>query len=793
MRRALFLAACCVLACSLARAADAPAPAEPPLRWFPGDTCVFSWPEAKFTIRERAEQAAAGGLTWMVRSVGVDVDTLTHPNAPYSFPKLEAGGPKPILGLRWNRPPPIGEDIICLGVDPDLPLPASQAQAIIDWTNRLGGAAILADPGRKLGRYVRLLQGFAAFEAFSNGKWSPECEMGAAWDQLLARGQALFIVGGSSDRVRPVVGRGAVTTYVLAPTDSEHDVLDAIRRGRVVVAERDAIRLNFTVNGRPPGSTVRARAGAVEVTVDVDARENVDEVHIIGNTRVTDKDDTAQNKTIRLARIRINAPRASHTLTVRLARGTRYLRAVAIRREKLTRTLANPVFIGVEPGGGAPKASPAERTRLVRLLGTAVNSLDWTKPKQATKVLEGLLGDGHTGLYAALALAKTPKDKLDRIPPLLASPHPRARMFAAFALVRIQGADALPALKPLLKDPSGPVQTYAARTLARFAGDDQAELALEAARDPRASIRQYAAAALASTPSTKSLFAIRWLLEDRVETVRRAAANQLCLTLGVSTDHQARFIEAFSKGDVDAKLLEEVVTRADLRDKTLEAARLKITGRGTGASGAPDRQPPAPGFPLLSAAATSVPLKIDGKADEKIWAVAVPVGGFVRADGKPAAQQTTVRALHDRNTLYLHIQCAEPEPKAIVANEKARDGNVWLDDSLDIYLTPTVRRDLPNLLAYRLSVNSIGTRFDEKGRRRHWNAAWQAATLVGEKSWAVELAIPYGAVEAPTPAGGRTRWLINIVRHRRPKPEEDSSFAPGDPRQPAKYATLQFD
>jgi len=84
-------------------------------------------------------------------------------------------------------------------------------------------------------------------------RWNPECELGGAWDQLLQRGLRVGIVAGSTDVDRPVLGKGAGATYLLAPGASERDVVEAVRAGRTIVAERDRIRMTFTVNGQAPG------------------------------------------------------------------------------------------------------------------------------------------------------------------------------------------------------------------------------------------------------------------------------------------------------------------------------------------------------------------------------------------------------------------------------------------------------------------------------------------------------------------------------------------------------------
>ncbi len=754
------------------------------LKWFAGDCDVLVWPTAKFTAADRARQAATGGLSWMVVCSGVRGRALIEPGALLRLAELRTGDVNAIGALRWHAPVPISEDVICLGIEPDLPLPRPGAQDVIDWTNALGGATILASPGRKLERYADTLARFTAFEAFHGGKWNPECAVGGAWDKLLAAGRRVCIVGGSSDRTRPVLGRGACATYVLCRSNAEADIVAAIRAGRVVVAERDNIRLNFTVNGAPPGSVVKPEGDRVAITIGVEAREKVDEVKVIGNAGAAGAEISV------LRTLVLGAKRTSQTFTLRLGRTTRYLRAVAVIHKGACRTMTNPVFIGPHaPGPMAPHA----REEQSRLISMAVKKLDWSDEARARAILDKLLDHRDTGPCAAVVLGRTfSKKQLDRIRPLLESPRPSVRALAAYILIRVEGEAALPNILPLLKDEASVPRVYAARTLARFAKQEHLELALRASRDSRREVRQYGLASLARIPCKKSLLRLRKALDDPVPAVRHAARTQLDVMLSLESGHEAQFIDAFKTGKLDSKLLEVAVTRAELRPLVREA----VGGTEQEAEEAKPEHPPGegqPGFRSLSAAQTKQPPEIDGLGKDKVWEGIRPAGEFVLADGNPAAHHTTVRAVYDQEALYLLVECVEPQPQQIVANEKSRDSHVWVDDSVDIYICPAGSREKEDPTYYRFSVNSLGVKFDEQRRSRHWNADWDAAASVGKDSWTIEVALPFRSLRVGSPTNRRTRWLINVVRHRRVKPEEESSFSPGNPRAPGTYAELRFE
>ncbi len=806
MRQLLALAVCGLLL-SVAQAAETTtATDKPALQWFRGDCNVPAWPEAEFSPKQRAEQAEKGGLSWMVVPIGVHTATLANPTTPGAMKKLAEGKVTPIVGLRWRKPMPISEDIISIGIDPDLPLERSGAQDIIDWTNRLGGATIITNPSHKLERYAKLLEGFAAVEAFQNGKWNPEFSMGASWDKLLSRGIRLFIVGGTSEGTRPVLGGGGVANYALARSNSAEDIVAAIRLGRVVVSERDNIRLKFTVDGQPPGSTVMPKRGRVEIAVDVEALEGVDEVLIVGNTHIKIKvnvgieaapaegdeepktKEVVVNKPVTFHSFRVDGKKASRTFTLSLGPETRYLRAYAVMEKDNCQTMTNPIFIGPEPPTPVP---PNVKDKQVKFMGTALKSLNWQKPEEARHVVEVLLDDHNIGVHTALALAKMlDKKQLDVIRPLINSERAQAQTLTMFVIERIEGSAILEQVLPILKDGRTTMaRTYAARMLEKFAEEKHAELAFQTTRDACADVRRCAYMVIAKAPTVQGLFMFRQAMIADYPCAR-TVATQLHQLLGLDAEHRDSFTKAFKDGKIDDDLLNRVVPRKDLHKLLKEAAAELVLGEER-----PWIKPPSkadPKFPILTAVATERLPVIDGKIDTMTWDAAKPMANFVLKDGKPAKQQTHIRALYDNRAIYLLIECDEPEPKQITANEKTFDSNVWLDDSVDIYISPTGNRLKKKPLYFRLSVNSLGTRFDERGQRRHWNAPWSAAAVVDKKTWRVEIKVPFSSLKARTPNKNRTLWLINVARHRHVKPGEESLLAPGDPRQPAKHATLEF-
>jgi len=311
------------------------------------------------------------------------------------------------------------------------------------------------------------------------------------------------------------------------------------------------------------------------------------------------------------------------------------------------------------------------------------------------------------------------------------------------------------------------------------------------ATDPWREVRECALLAWARLRNPQSVARLRAALNDLVPAIRATAERHLTEILNIPERQRAAFFVALRTGAIEERQLraalpreeEQQLVRAALRVKldtvTPVAPRPVVNGEST--------------FPVIAVSPTKQAPAIDGKPTDAVWQQARPVGGFVLESGRTPRHATTVRALYDAKALYLLIVCDEPEPEKMLTSEKERDGNVWLDDSVDLYLSPTVARKGMNPLYYRFSVNSAGVTFDEMRRNRRWDAEWQAATSVDKKAWTLEIALPFDAIRGDNPVADKTRWLVNIVRHRRVPPGEDSFLSRGHTRSLEKYGELKFE
>jgi hypothetical protein len=193
-----------------------------------------------------------------------------------------------------------------------------------------------------------------------------------------------------------------------------------------------------------------------------------------------------------------------------------------------------------------------------------------------------------------------------------------------------------------------------------------------------------------------------------------------------------------------------------------------------------------------SAALSRLPLAVaplaqfqaDGAVD---WSRAVVLGPFLRSDGTdmPSAA-TTARLCRSADELLIRIECQEAQMPKLSATITARDGMVWVDDCVEIFL------QAPGQATYvHLVTNPLGAKFDELGRDATWNQEWQCSAGREEASWWCELRVPFAALGG-TPAAG-SEWRFNLCRSRRPEPELSAWSATGAGfHLPERFGRLRF-
>ncbi len=161
---------------------------------------------------------------------------------------------------------------------------------------------------------------------------------------------------------------------------------------------------------------------------------------------------------------------------------------------------------------------------------------------------------------------------------------------------------------------------------------------------------------------------------------------------------------------------------------------------------------------------------VDGMLKEAFW-LEIPPLSLVLPDGSKPSNPTQVYVAYDEDNLYLGFKCFDSQIKNISRKITERDGFVWKDDSVEIFLdTWGVREDY-----YHLGVSVTGAVYDAFKHDSSRNLEWQAKTALFPDRWEVEIALPFAALELSSL--NRGDWAINIGRENH-KAGEYTSWSP---------------
>jgi hypothetical protein len=191
---------------------------------------------------------------------------------------------------------------------------------------------------------------------------------------------------------------------------------------------------------------------------------------------------------------------------------------------------------------------------------------------------------------------------------------------------------------------------------------------------------------------------------------------------------------------------------------------------------------------------------LDGKIEPDVWGEKPTLTNFFDDEtSKPVPKnvQTLVWLLYDDEKLYIAAKVLEPQMAELTAEVTTRDGEVWRDDDLEIFLDPGKKKDPSDY--FQLVVNALGTLTDQRGAPDvSGDVAWdcKGCTVKAAKdkdSWAIEMAIPLKALGVTKPLAG-ARWGVNFARDRKAGAAEKSSWANMGPQwhQPDQFATIVF-
>lgn len=158
---------------------------------------------------------------------------------------------------------------------------------------------------------------------------------------------------------------------------------------------------------------------------------------------------------------------------------------------------------------------------------------------------------------------------------------------------------------------------------------------------------------------------------------------------------------------------------------------------------------------------------IDGVMDE-VYKKATPIAFKFLAggDAKPAAK-TTAYVVSTATELVLFFKCETPDLSALVAEVRDHDGQVFQDDSLELFIDPANKREMDSYM--HIMVNSLGTTAESKGPSGAEDFSWDPKMKVkakvdrAAKAWFIEMVIPFKDLVA-NPDKMSKVWAVNFNR-----------------------------
>ncbi len=190
-------------------------------------------------------------------------------------------------------------------------------------------------------------------------------------------------------------------------------------------------------------------------------------------------------------------------------------------------------------------------------------------------------------------------------------------------------------------------------------------------------------------------------------------------------------------------------------------------------------------LPRLAALRITDRIVLDGRLDEACWRLAPVTSAFhVLAKRKHApapAEETRCQVVFDEQSLVLGIVCRERKMGELIAKASERDGAVWLDDSIEVFLQPGPA------FYYHLGINNRGTLYDARiavhgsvteadmAEGRLWDGVWQAVVRDAADSWTVEASIPFATLDLGPQTPSVWRFSVGRTAARR---LEYSAWAP---------------
>ena len=178
---------------------------------------------------------------------------------------------------------------------------------------------------------------------------------------------------------------------------------------------------------------------------------------------------------------------------------------------------------------------------------------------------------------------------------------------------------------------------------------------------------------------------------------------------------------------------------------------------------------------------------IDGRLDDPVWKKAAHVKDFIlNRDAVPASQKTEAWILFTPDNLCIAFKCYDDRMDKIKADVKKRNGPVYADDCVEVFIDTTHDHDS----LFQFTVNTINTQFCMKKGDIKWDAEWKSGIAKSDGFWTAEISIPVAVLEMDK--SFPSTWGINFCRENHKIKEYSTwSFVKGSFLTPTRFGHLE--
>ncbi len=154
---------------------------------------------------------------------------------------------------------------------------------------------------------------------------------------------------------------------------------------------------------------------------------------------------------------------------------------------------------------------------------------------------------------------------------------------------------------------------------------------------------------------------------------------------------------------------------------------------------------------------------IDGQLDEAAWKGKPDIEKlFIGERMERPVVNTGIKLRYDETHLYISVLSEEPQQDKIRALAAGPDGQVWQDDSVELFLDT----NLDHKTYYQIGINTEDVVADSSEGDSDWDGEVSVKTTQKENAWAMEISIPWKKLNLPgAPKKGKAIGF-NIQRNR---------------------------